>query len=220
MKKQLSIFKKISIMFVLAVMLASFMSTAQAILMKEDLSAPGDGLLTYDSSTGLEWLNVTLTLNYSYNDVMAGSGGYTTILGFRYATANDLIQLFNDVGISPSNGSYDPFGFQQVNTLMYQFLGLTSANYNSRAISALYEDPSFSVLGEHQAAGLYTNDYGQWVVVLGGIVQNTTRGGSSFLVRDSAPLPSTIPEPSQILLFGAGLAGLLGTRLRSKKLFV
>ncbi len=39
-------------------------------------------------------------------------------------------------------------------------------------------------------------------------------------VSVSLVAPSAVPEPSQILLFGAGLAGLLGTRLRSKNLFV
>lgn len=49
--------------------------TARAALYIQDLSTPGDGYLTYDSSTGLSWLDVPLTLNHSYNEVISGYGG-------------------------------------------------------------------------------------------------------------------------------------------------
>ena len=46
-----------------------------ATLISTDLiEGSGDGLLTFDTETLLEWLDLTETTNQSYNDVMAGFG--------------------------------------------------------------------------------------------------------------------------------------------------
>ena len=55
---------------------------SEAALIKADLS-PGDRQLTFDSDTGLSWLNSPNTYGLSYNAVMAEFAGS----GFRYATA-------------------------------------------------------------------------------------------------------------------------------------
>ena len=225
MKKQLSIFKKISIMFVLAVMLASFVSTAQATLMTEDLSAPGDGLLTLDTSTGLDWLNLTLTKGVSYNDVFSGFNGFTTIFGFSYATVAEVGQLISDAGVVQGNiwGYWDfsnPYylaSYSLANQLgiTYPFDGLSTYAIGVTGMTNSQGTHELAVIGyNNHADSISFQDVGS----TGDSSSNISYG--SFLVRDSAPLPSTIPEPSQILLFGAGLAGLLGTRLRSKNLFV
>jgi len=50
-------------------------ANAYASLVSQDLTVPGDGHLTYDSNTGLLWLDLTETVGQSYNDVMSGYGG-------------------------------------------------------------------------------------------------------------------------------------------------
>lgn len=43
------------------------------------------------------------------------------------------------------------------------------------------------------------------------------RGGSSKLVGSVNSIPAPVPEPTTIILFGAGLAGLAAVRLRKRK---
>ena len=68
-------------------------------LITRDWLAEGDGLITYDSEGMKEWLDITVTKTMSFDDVTneLSSGG--RFAGFRYATASDLISLWESVGI-------------------------------------------------------------------------------------------------------------------------
>lgn len=68
---------------------------SQAALFSADLDQAGDGLITRDTRTGLEWLDLTPTINRSYAEVAGGLGGYTTDKGFRFATAAEVRGLFD-----------------------------------------------------------------------------------------------------------------------------
>jgi hypothetical protein len=70
-----------------------------ASLVEYGLIASDDELLTLDTDTGLEWLDLTATQNQSYNSVINGYGGYTTIHNFRVANASEINTLFQNVGI-------------------------------------------------------------------------------------------------------------------------
>jgi hypothetical protein len=56
------------------------------------------GNTTYDPSTGLEWLDLSLTAGQSYASILNGWNGYTTTMGFRFATRSEVVQLFEDAG--------------------------------------------------------------------------------------------------------------------------
>jgi hypothetical protein len=64
-------------LFILVIAILLFSSTAQATIIKKDLLSAGDTLITFDTDTKLEWLDVTQTLNLSFNDVQSelGVGG-------------------------------------------------------------------------------------------------------------------------------------------------
>lgn len=79
---------------------------------------------TYDPNTGLEWLDLDLTAGQSYNSVLNGWNGYTTTEGFRFATRDEVIQLFMDAGASSIGTSVDNV---QAATLALSFLDTTSA---------------------------------------------------------------------------------------------
>ena len=69
----------------------------------------GIGSITYDSGTGLEWLDVNLSTNLTYNYVsdQFGQGGYFE--GFRYATHQEVLDLIDEADISIIDlGSTDP----------------------------------------------------------------------------------------------------------------
>jgi hypothetical protein len=79
--------------------------SASTCLSTLDLSQPGDGLITNDQCGSLQWLSVKATQGQSYNEVLNGYGGYTTIHGFRFATSEELTGLFHHVDMTDLSGS-------------------------------------------------------------------------------------------------------------------
>lgn len=58
------------------------------------MNAPGDGLVTRDPETGLDWLDLGgVTTNLSYDDIQGGAGGWLAS-GWRYATQAEVCALF------------------------------------------------------------------------------------------------------------------------------
>ena len=83
-------------------------STAGAALTSSDWLNPGDGLLTIDSDTGLQWLDWSYTNNRSYNDVFSQLGAGGEFEGFRYATESEMRTLYENAGavsIAPIDGT-------------------------------------------------------------------------------------------------------------------
>jgi hypothetical protein len=81
---------------------ASSSSAAPINLSARDWLSLGDGLLTYDASTGLEWLDLTYTKGQSiasgealpFFDTTAASGR------FRWATTAEIVDLLNEIPAS------------------------------------------------------------------------------------------------------------------------
>ena len=46
-----------------------FASNCYCALVERDWLSVGDGLITYDTETGIEWLDVPVTISKSYNEV-------------------------------------------------------------------------------------------------------------------------------------------------------
>jgi hypothetical protein len=69
--------------------LPPFAGRVQTSLSGADLRSAGDCLLTRDSQTGLEWLNISLTTRQSYDSITAGFGGYLS-QGFRVASRSEV----------------------------------------------------------------------------------------------------------------------------------
>lgn len=75
-----------------------------ALVQKDLIPGRGDQLLTYDSATNLEWLNLTVTANHSYLEILAGFGGFIGSFGFQYATQSQVSTLFQHAGVSKFSG--------------------------------------------------------------------------------------------------------------------
>ena len=59
------------------------------------------GQNTYDPNTNLLWLDLTITANHSYNDVVANFiGTGNPYAGYRFATSSDVATLFADAGVA------------------------------------------------------------------------------------------------------------------------
>ena len=176
------------------------------------LGASEDGFnITLDTSTGLEWLDWSLTLNRSYDDVFAQTQG-GNLDGWRYATEAEFVTLAVSAGIPLSFLDDDPGGthpgFEVFNTL----LGSGAIDNESFAISA------FSASSGTHALGGFSIGQG-WFEVPNALRHNlnnnwsdadtNTRVGSA-LVRDT----SVVPVPAAVWLFGSGLLGLVGLARR------
>ncbi len=66
---------------------------ASATLTEIDVFEPGDGLATRDDVTGLDWLDLTQTIDLGIDDILAGAGpgaGGWLGAGWRHATEHEL----------------------------------------------------------------------------------------------------------------------------------
>jgi hypothetical protein len=100
------------------------------------------GNTVYDPNSGLEWLDLNLTAGQSYNSVLNGWNGYTTTMGFQFATRDQVIQLFGDAGASyygtppaPTTADLQPA------SVLLSLLGTTLAQ-SDLSQSFMFYDPS------------------------------------------------------------------------------
>ena len=102
---------KTLVMFLLASSVALLMDEAQAaIVPAHDPTiignglAPDDGMnLTFDTSTNLEWLDITLSLGVTTNAALAELGPGGIFAGFSHASNAQVIQLFQNMGLATGN---------------------------------------------------------------------------------------------------------------------
>ena len=99
-----------------------------ALIQQDLVPGSGDQLLTFDTDTNLQWLNLTATAGRSYHEVMGGFGGFTTTHGFGYADGSQIGELCSHAGITkgltepaltPSpNDAKNHYGTQTLQSLM------------------------------------------------------------------------------------------------------
>ena len=85
---------------------------ADAELIQKDLKTPGDGLITLDTVTGLEWLDLTATIHRSYEDVSNQLHKGGEFEGFTYASEGEVRALFTNAGIPNLSGDWDAANYQ------------------------------------------------------------------------------------------------------------
>jgi hypothetical protein len=77
-------------------------AVSHAALVSQDTTW-GVGSITLDDSTGLQWLDVTLSTGISYSTMLAEQADGGLYEDFRYATATEVETLFSNAGIPNIN---------------------------------------------------------------------------------------------------------------------
>lgn len=191
----------------LAALLVTTPIPCRAALIPSDLSAPNDQLVTIDSLTGLEWLDVTATQGQSYNSVAAGFGGFVQ-LGFRYATIGEVSTLYSHAGVINQDGLFHAENAAGA-LLLINLMGCTNnCNISVDSQGGLAEDEPFSPTAARGPFVAIFADRSRGVAVLSASSISKSQGYQevgSYLVRP-------IPEPSISALLSLGLAVLSMTR--------
>jgi hypothetical protein len=208
---------------------------ANAALIERDLTPDsGDHSLTFDSRTGFEWLDVTLTQGRSFAEVTNGWGGWIA-QGFRIAYRTEVDGLIESAGLLPNN-LYDTYpktgtdaDIQAVKSLS-QKLGITfiyedqGSPYKRRSTHGYIADgysasPGYENFGRYADIGFYELGWTTRAWAYDGSETQVSRNSQygdlgTFLVR--ADQVSAVPEPSVLALLLAGL-GVLGLVKRTTR---
>jgi len=188
-------------------------SASSAALFTVDLVAgSGDGLLTVDSATGLEWLDVTTTVGQAYSAVE--SGPFVGSLGFRFASAAEVEGLWINAG---AEGTFTNDSSSNVSVLNYdaaillldlmgcsQLVGCDGVGQTWHI--AMYGPSSHNVSAALIAASLPpTSDAAMWLD-FGQTVDFPRRADvGSYLVR-------AVPEAAASTMLALGVLGLMAYR--------
>ena len=197
--------------------------SACAALVEADWLLAGDRKLTVDTSSSLEWLDLTESTNLSMNEILAGAGGFLD-MGFRYATTSEVSALFAEANITDTSGNAQEenaaaaldfillFGFtyqgsdssgSNTGTVGYHLPDPLDASESTIASFVQYIIPSNTGIG-HGAAMVE--------LVFSGNRDLAKSTEGSFLVRET----TVVPIPAAFWLFGSGLLGLIGIARKKK----
>lgn len=191
-------------------------SPAAAILIERDLNAPGDKLLTFDTTTGFEWLDLTATNGFSYNQTLLSP--FVTAQGFSPANIVEVGALYDQFGTVNQTGSFSFENFLEAVQIL-DILGCTFGCTGPIPVSNGRADlASFSptLVG----VGVTQVDFrtGQARVDTASSVSPVSKdqgniGFGVFLRRQTV---AQVPEPGALYLFMAGLIPL-GLLLRRRR---
>jgi hypothetical protein len=175
---------------------------------------PSFGLnsLTIDTATGLGWLDLTASVGLSYQQVLADTQPGGIYSGFRFATAQEVLNLYADAGI-PGTGYYS-LSTSSIQSLI-SLLGATGLINGLPGFIGLSATSASS--GGQDAPAIYgtgVNGTEVYWVNGGGAGYG---GGTAYGVTTSDPalgswLVSNVPESADASIYILAAASLIGFR--------
>jgi hypothetical protein len=192
-----------------------------AALQVRDLNVSGDGLITFDTVSQLEWLDLSVTRGRSYNDVSSKLGFGQEFVGWSYATLSQAQNIYSQFGFDISSATLNVGALNTLNSYfgdLYSYIHVSGFSGSIGLTGDLYPAPTNSSFRLSMIA---------CVGCIGGDSLQSFTGNSadnpdskspvvgSLLVRTSA-----VPVPASAWLFGSGLFALVATARRSGKYFL
>lgn len=199
----------------ISVLILLFFATAwnvsHASLIERDLFTPGDQLLTFDTTSGLEWLDLDQTTIMSSNDFLAGAGGWLS-LGFMHANIDQVHHLYEQFGIVDFSGASVAANVAGI-TAILQVMGCTGNCGTTLPSQSGFAElvPMDPVIIGLPYVELSQFD-GTGSVHLSSIPPNPEFSRDYRNAFQGNYLIRAVPEPSTSFLIGIGLAGMLARR--------
>lgn len=101
-------------------------------LVSTDWKNQGDELITYDTDSGLEWLDLSVTTNMSHNFVLTQFGVGGLYEGWNYADEEQVLSLFYGAGGEPQFGAIEFASTEQLdaNKTLLSFWSETGSTFS------------------------------------------------------------------------------------------
>lgn len=193
-------------------------ATVNASVVSVDWNNADDNLITYDTVTGLNWLDLTETRDLSYDSVFAElSGG--TLDGWRYATSTEVVTLWQNFGVNFSVATSGEVGGTVKFSVDQGVLDAADILGDTYPASEFFGVVGFS--SDLELLGAVVNSSSTFYYPLEYSATNSyvPENVGSYLVRTSNPGPivSPVPVPAAAWLFGSALVGFFGVARRKAR---
>jgi len=186
------------------------------------------GTVTRDTQSGLDWLDLTETNGLAYSYVNSQLGMTGKFFGWRIATTEEAVTLWEQLGftdnpghkiVNPSQNILDQIAFST--GLLGNTLYESNAIFDYGSLGFVVDQPEgradledFRVMiGLDRSSGSNTFNLRLYNWNVAGHIDSPLTSTGTYLVQ-----ASPVPVPSVIWLFGSGLLGLIGMGRKKKSL--